>query len=217
MGIAGKMKKILAVNIGQYVYYNYFSKRVLADPGCRIIPYRGTKISMAKNARIELHGDLVLNDNIIRGSKAECLVLLREHARFTVNGPVQLYYGTTLQVHKNAELTMGEAHMNTGTCIICAYKITLGQLVSTARNVFIFDSDHHPIYNAEGKRVNEAKEVVIGDHVWLGLKSTVMKGTHIESGTVVGAHSLVSGNIPGHALVATAPARPVMKDISWER
>lgn len=107
--------------------------------------------------------------------------------------------------------------MNTGTCIICAYKMTFGQLVSAARYVFIFDSDHHPIYNAEGKRINEAKEIVIGDRVWIGLKSTVMKGAHIESDTVISAHSLVSGNIPGHTVVATAPARPVMKDISWER
>ena len=217
MGMIGKIKRMLGMSITQYIYYNYMCKNVHRHNGSKIIPMRGTHIQMAKSAVIDLNANMILNDNLIRGSKAECLVLLRDGAHLTVNGRVQLYYGTTLQVHKNAELTMGEAHFNTGTTVICAYKMTFGQLVTTARNVFIFDSDHHPIYNSEGKRINDAKEVIIGDHVWIGLKSTIMKGTNIESGTVISAHSLVSGNIPGHALVATAPARPVMKDITWER
>jgi acetyltransferase-like isoleucine patch superfamily enzyme len=204
------------INIFQFIYLNYLCRNVKRDKGCRVIPYRGTHFKIAKSAVIELHGNLKLNANKIPGSRAECLVLMRDGARWTVNGDVQLYYGDNIQVHKDAHLTMGESYMNTGTTIICAYKITLGQMVCTARGVFIFDSDHHPIFNAEGSRINEAKEVVIDDHVWIGLKSSVMKGSHIESGTVISAHSLVSGNIPGNCIVATAPARPVMKDITWK-
>lgn len=217
MSIKSKIRSICELNLHQFVYYNYICKKVHRKNNAKIYPKRGTHIQLADNAEIDLKGNLILNNNKIRGSKAECLVLLRDNAHLTVNGTTELYYGTTLQVHKNAELSLGEAHFNTGTCIICAYKMTLGDLVTSARNVFIFDSDHHPIYNAEGIRINEPKEVVIGDHVWLGLKSTVMKGAHIGSGTVVSAHSLISGELPGKAIVATAPARPVMKDITWER
>ncbi len=217
MGIGSKIKKITHISIIQFVYYNYFCRRIKRDKGCLIIPYRGTKIQIAKTAKVQLHGRMFLNDNKIRGSHAECLILLRDGATMTVNGTVQCYYGTTLQVHKDADLTLGELHMNTGGTIICAYHMHLGQLVSMGRGVFIFDSDHHPVFNGEGKRINEAKEVVIGDRVWLGLKATVMKGAHIGSDTVIGAHSLVSGEIPSGCMVASVPARPIMKDIRWER
>lgn len=108
MGVIEKGKKLLRINILQYVYYNYFSKKVIRDKGCKLIPYKGTQICIANNARIELHGRLILNTNKVGHSKAECLLLLRDNARFTVNGDVELYYGTTLQVHKGARLTMGK-------------------------------------------------------------------------------------------------------------
>ena len=52
---------------------------------------------------------------------------------------------------------------------------------------------------------------MIEDDVWLGLKTTVLKDTTIHAGTVIGANSLVSGNVPGGVIVTTMPARPVMK------
>jgi len=215
--ILRELKHILQMDIFKFIYYNFFCRKIKREGPFYIIPYKGTRISIAKSAKIILKGNLTLNGNKQFGSRAETLVLLREGASWTINGDVFLYYGDTLQVHKDAQLITGDLRMNTGSTLICAYKMIIGQKVSTARGVFIFDSDHHPVYNAENVRINEPKEVVIGDNVWLGLKSTVMKGAHIESGSVISAHSLVSGNIPGHCLAATAPARPVMKDIHWER
>lgn len=212
-----KLKHAFGMNLFQFVYYNFFCRQVERRGAVYIFPYWGTHISIAKSAKIILKANLILNGNKLPGSKAETLVLLREGAKWSINGDVLLYYGDTLQVHKDAQLVTGDLRMNTGSTLICAYKMTIGQKVSAAREVFIFDSDHHPVYNADNVRINEAKEVVIGDNVWIGLKSIVMKGSHIESGTVISAHSLVSGSIPGHCLVASAPARPVMKDIHWER
>lgn len=217
MSIRSKIHRITSISYPKLFYYNLFCRNIKRDRKCFVIPYRGTHISIDPTARIMLHGNLVLNDHLIGRSRAECLLLFRENASFTVNGNVQLYYGTTLQVHKDAALTMGEAHINTGGTIICAYKMTIGQEVSAGRGVFIYDSDHHPVFNEEGIRINEPKEVMIGDHVWLGLKSTVLKGAEIGSGSVVSAHSLAAGCLPGKAMIATAPARPVKKDISWNR
>ncbi len=215
--IIRKICIIRHISILKFLHYNFFCKNIEADRGCYIVPYRGTCISIASSARVFLHGTMFLNCNKLPGSRAECLILLRDGARLTVNGPVRLYYGTTLQVHKDADLTVGDLGMNTGSVLICGYKMTLGSPVSTARNVYIFDSDHHPVFNAKGERINEAKEVTIGDNVWIGLKSIIMKGSHIESGSVISAHSLVTGNVPGHVIVASPPSRAVMKDISWHR
>jgi acetyltransferase-like isoleucine patch superfamily enzyme len=217
MGLQGKISKALHIDIFSFIKYNYLTKNIRRKKGCYIVPFSGTHIQIAKSAKFILQGNLLCNINKTKGSKAECLILLRDNARLTLTGNSDLYYGTTLQVHNGADLKMGEFHMNTGGTLICAYKITTGNVINMGRGVFIYDSDHHPIFNAEGDRINDAKEIVIGDNVWLGLKSTVMKGAQIGEGSVIGAHSLVAGNIPPHAMVATAPARPVMKDISWHR
>lgn len=205
------------INIMQFMRLNFFTKQIHRDRGCFIIPYRRTYVSIHKTANVYLHGIWQLNANLIGKSKEECLIEIREGAILTIQDSVFLYYGTNLQVHKDAQLTIGEARFNTGSTIICAYKMFIGFGVSTARGVYIFDSDHHPVFNNEGKRINDAKEVIIEDNVWIGLKSTIMKGAHINTGTVISAHSLVSGEIPGGCIVATVPARPVMKDISWHR
>ncbi len=215
LGIKNKIKKLFSISISQYIYYNYIARNVKRDKGCKIIPLRGTRIDMARSAKIELHGTITFNINKRRGSNAECLVLLRDDAKLTINGPVNMYYGTTLEIHKGGNLTIGSMNANTASVIVCAHKMTIGQRVRMARNVFVFDSDHHPIYNEEGKRINEAKEVFIEDDVWLGLKTTVMKGTTIHAGTVISANSLVSGNIPGGVIVASMSARPVMKGIDY--
>ena len=219
------MKKILAlirllfsVSIFSFIRLNFFCRRVHREKGKYIIPYRGTHVKIAKTARINVAGMVRLNINRQPHSRAECLVLLRDGAVWDVKGGFFLYYGTTLQVHKDAHLTTGDkVGGNTGTTIICAYKMTFGNHVAMARGVFVFDSDHHPVYNSEGKRINAAREVVIEDHVWLGLKVTVMKGTRISTGAVISANSVVSGFVPPHSINVTMPARPVLKNMSWER
>ncbi len=216
--IINRLSYLHQIDKHKYIYYNFLCKRIIKGKGCKIVPYKGTRIQIAKTARIVMHsGTLHLNSNKIKGSKAECLVLLRENAVWEINGVVSLYYGAGVQVHNDAKLVMQSAYMNTGSLIICGYKITAGQELSMARMAFILDDDHHPIYNAENVRINEPKEIVIGDNVWLGMKSTVLKGAEIGNQCVIGANCLVASNIPDHMMVGTAPARPAMKDIHWER
>ncbi len=211
MGFRGKLRKLWKMDIPKFIYYNFIAKNVKRDKGCWLLPIKGTCIDMAKSAKIELHGNITLNHAKFKGSKAECLLLLQDNAKLTVNGSMLMYYNATVLIFKDAALTIGNLNANCGSVISCERKISIGNRVRMARLAFIWDSDRHPIFNAEGKRINEPKEVVIEDDVWLGLKTTVLKGTTIHAGTVISANSLVSGNIPGGVIVTTQPARPVMK------
>ena len=51
--------------------------------------------------------------------------------------------------------------------------------------------------------------VVIGNDVWVGYRSTILSGVTIGSGSVVGACSVVTSDLPPYAIVAGAPARIV--------
>ena len=52
-----------------------------------------------------------------------------------------------------------------------------------------------------------AAEVVIEDDVWIGTKSTILKGVHIGQGAVIAAGSVVTHNVAPFTVVGGNPAR----------
>lgn len=53
------------------------------------------------------------------------------------------------------------------------------------------------------------RPVVIGDDVWLGLRSTIMPGVRIGSHAIIGASAVVTKDVPPYAIVAGVPARVI--------
>ena len=99
-----------------------------------------------------------------------------------------------------------------GTCI------SIGDDCMFAKDVCVKTNDYHPIFDVRsGKRVNVSKDIVVRDHVWVGAKSFISKGTEIGTGSVVGYGSYVSGFFPNNCCVAGIPAKVIKRDIAWER
>lgn len=55
----------------------------------------------------------------------------------------------------------------------------------------------------------EPKGVVIEDDVLIGANSVILPGSHVRRGAVVGAGSVVQGEVDEYAIVAGAPARAI--------
>jgi len=49
----------------------------------------------------------------------------------------------------------------------------------------------------------------IGDSVWIGARVTILGGSHVGEGSVIGAGSVVDGEIPPFVIAAGIPARPL--------
>ena len=56
----------------------------------------------------------------------------------------------------------------------------------------------------------------IGNHVWIGENSMVLKGVTIGDGVVIAASSVVTRDIPPHSLVAGIPAKVIRENIEWK-
>lgn len=209
-----RLQRLLPLSWFKFIYYNFLCRKVKRDKGKYLLPNQNTRIELGKNARIILHANLNLNTNKYPGSRAECYLRLRDGASMTVMGTVNLMYHGTIEVHKNASLQIGACSVQSGAVIICAYKMTIGQECLFARMSHISDSDHHQILNAEGEITNYPRETVIGDHVWVGVKATILKGAKIKSGCVIGANSLVGGRVGEHQFLMTEPSR-VFSDVYW--
>jgi acetyltransferase-like isoleucine patch superfamily enzyme len=61
-------------------------------------------------------------------------------------------------------------------------------------------------------------EVVIGRHVFLGLRSVVFSGVELGDHCVVGANAVVTRSFPAHSMIAGAPARLIKRyDVGQQR
>jgi len=76
--------------------------------------------------------------------------------------------------------------------------------------VTITDSDWHGIYDRTDY-VATPKEVIIEENVWIGEKSIILKGTKIGKNSIIGAGSVVSGEVPDNVVFAGNPAREIKK------
>jgi acetyltransferase-like isoleucine patch superfamily enzyme len=96
--------------------------------------------------------------------------------------------------------------------------IEIGEDCMISTQVYLSLSDIHPIYDkTSGERINPAASVTVGRHVWLGLRSMIMKGTSIGDGSIVAAGAIVSGDVPPDVVVAGIPARVVRLGVEWRR
>lgn len=97
-------------------------------------------------------------------------------------------------------------------------KIHVGKDCMFSIEIIVRTSDEHPIYDlGTNKRINEEQDVIIGEHVWIARNVTILKGSVIPSGCVIGTKSLVNKAFTKeNCIIAGIPAKVVKENICWE-
>ncbi len=151
----------------------------------------GSRVRLEGRARVLTHGALRLGDRVrIIGHVV----------------PVEL------TVEWGGELTIGDrTFVNYGVSIGATRSITIGAGCSLGPYVNIVDSAFHRIEPERRDERPEPEPVHIGDDVWLGVRVIVLPGVTIGDGSVVGAGSVVTGDIPERSLAVGSPARVVRR------
>lgn len=122
---------------------------------------------------------------------------------------------TILTVGKEANLTIGNRVGMSSTAIICHHKITIGDDVLIGGNVVIYDCDFHPLdanlRSTTNDHLTTSKKapVTIGDRVFIGAHSTILKGATIGANSIVGSGSVVTNDIPENEIWAGNPAKKI--------
>lgn len=82
--------------------------------------------------------------------------------------------------------------------------------------IVIRTGDSHSILNETGTRINPAKDVVIGNHVWVGHRALITKGVSIPENCVVGTGAVVTKPIDkSGTVIAGVPAKIIKENINW--
>ena len=187
------MKKVRKL---QFIYLNYFCKRIVRKDRSKIIPYKNAVVEIQKGARIcMIGGDIEIGCNKIRGSKAETRLRIYQNAVWNAQNGCKISYGTTVEVLPKACLESGFFTTNSESVLIAAQRIVLGNDVMIGRNVIIYDSDYHQILDEKGNTINEPQSVIIGNHVWIGTNVLIKKGKQIGNNCIIGAGAIVSEKI----------------------
>jgi len=118
------------------------------------------------------------------------------------------YRPNLLTAHAGARLEVGPGSLLNGCIISARQQVEIGARAMISWGVTILDSNQHPIDNDEELKV---KPVRIGDHVLLAAGVIVLPGSSIGSHTVIGAGSLVAGEVPDHVVAAGNPLRVIRK------
>lgn len=212
----GFLKK---VNILQFYKLNYFSKNICRTDKSKIIPYKNTVVDISPKARIYLgNGDIEIGCDLLKGAKAETRVRLLDDAIWSSDGGCKISYGATIEVLKGAVLDNGYFTLNSNSTIVSAKRVSFGQDVMISRNVVIYDSDFHTIFDYMGNVINQSKPVIIGNHVWVGANCMILKGTEIESGSIIAAGSKASGKIESEMIYYSGIEKAVRcLNGTWDR
>lgn len=105
-------------------------------------------------------------------------------------------------ISNNAEVILGDnVFINSYGIIACHTCIEIGNNTLIGPHCAIFDHDH--VYNIDGVKRDEfrSERIIIGDNCWIGANVTILRGTCIGDGSIIGAGCVVKGCIPAHTVV----------------
>ncbi|WP_051560460.1 hypothetical protein [Clostridium beijerinckii] len=96
--------------------------------------------------------------------------------------------------------------------------VKIGNDCMVSLYVTVGNNDGHPVFDINtGVQFNKNNDIIIGNHVWLGNKCTIISGSDIGDGSIIGANSLVNKKFPNNCTIAGNPANLKRKDIAWDR
>lgn len=105
--------------------------------------------------------------------------------------------------------------INRNCILVCHDKISIGDNCAVGPNTIFYDHDHKFGLNgiAEGFKTSP---IIIEDNCWIGAGVTILRGTHIGEGSVIGAGTIVRGDIPPHSLVTSNRELSIVPILSKE-
>ena len=122
---------------------------------------------------------------------------------------VSLYSG--VQIWGDGQIKLGDnVAIGKDTIIFAHGPMFIGNDTAIAAQCYIIDSDHgikrSQLIREQGL---ESQSIYIGNDVWIGAGSKILKGSYISNGSVIGAMSLVKGHTDPYSINVGIPTKKI--------
>lgn len=132
-------------------------------------------------------------------------------------GNAVIYHGSNVNVAKGATLVLGDDfELGCSSNIFVSEYIEFGSSCMLSWNITVMDTDMHGIYDLTGKFINPAKQIKIGNNVWIGCDTTILKGSIINDGCVIAAKSLINKQIDDSNSIIS-DHRIIKRNVYWQK
>ncbi len=122
-------------------------------------------------------------------------------------------------LNKGAKLILGKGVRMSGTTICAASRVEIGDRCVIGADVIISDTDFHSLNAEIRSSKNDSREahnspVFIGNDVFIGARSIVLKGVKLGDNVIIGAGSVVTKSFDDNCVIAGNPAKLISKNKS---
>ena len=203
-----KIKESFKIEILKTIYNSIKYKR-------KIFVYKQNMCKFEKKAKILNKGSLIIGRPFDGCNIGKGTFLIRKNVILDVNEQFACGANCQVCVEENARLEIDNAFLNRDSKIYCTNHIKIGKDVAVSEGVIIRDSDIHTIINGDKSVQNNTEPIIINNHVWIGMNATILKGVTIGEGSIVGACSVVTKDVPPNVIVAGNPAKIIRENVDW--
>jgi acetyltransferase-like isoleucine patch superfamily enzyme len=168
--------------------------------------------------RVRLHAELARREAFARGPMHGNVLEMLRAGRLTIGPHAYFEPGVWLTSDTGRIAIGGGSFLNLNVMIAAVESVSLGEHCMLANGCLVTDGNHR--FDDFDKPVpwqgfTTKGPVALGDNVWLGANVVVTSGVTIGRRSVIGANSVVIGDIPEFSIAAGAPAK-VLKRIEHD-
>lgn len=147
---------------------------------------------------------------------ASTLIKIDANGQLYLNNDVYIYAGAKIIISSTGKVFVGaNTSIASNTYILSRNEICIGNDCAISWDCQIMDTDFHEVIVDENNSTKSAP-VIIGNHVLVCSKVSILKGVVIGDNAVIAANSVVTKDVPAGCIVAGNPAQVIRKNVNWK-
>lgn len=135
-------------------------------------------------------------------------LLPNREANVTILSPFYADYGYRCYIGE-------DTFINHNAYLMDGAKISIGSHCFIGPNCGMYTANHPLLASERNRGLEKASPIIIEDDVWIGADVTILPGVRIGKGSVIGAKSVVTKDIPSNVIAAGNPCQ-ILRAITEE-